>query len=83
MTKIAWTGTDNHLNVADVDGANNTSNKRTSGETSHFSPAISEDKIAWTGTDNHLNVADVHPNNDISNKRTSGETSNVGPSLVQ
>jgi hypothetical protein len=84
---IAWTGTDNHLNIENLD----TGVKRTLPDTSSAAPALAVYRgrlfIAWTGTDlpqHHLNVESSTDGMTFGNKDVLGQTTNYwnGPSLA-
>jgi hypothetical protein len=83
---IAWTGTDQHLNIENL----RTRVKRTLPDTSFAAPALGVFRgrlfIAWTGTDpeHHLNVESSTDGMTFSNKTTLGQTTLAtdGPALT-
>lgn len=77
---LAWTGTDQRLNVL-----SHRAGKVTLGETSGNQPslAVHGDRLylAWTGTDQRLNVVSSADGKTFSGKVTLDETSPDGPFL--
>lgn len=90
---LAWTGTDERINlmVSGDDGA--TFHKHTTGELTGHSPALASSTltfVAWTGTNGALNVAEVDRSEPLPatifglrNKVTLAETSPHGPGLAR
>jgi hypothetical protein len=86
---IAWTGTDNRLNVLffPIPG---TPTKVTLAESSFHAPAIAffgsqgatTILLAWTGTDGRLNTMTSPDGRTFGNKVTTNETSAFGPALA-
>jgi hypothetical protein len=85
---IAWRGTDNHINVENLD----TQAKRTLDETTSAAPALAVYNnrlvVAWTGTDgaHHLNVESASDglNFDVTTRNTLPQTTPAsdGPALT-
>ncbi len=84
-TFIAWTGTDDHLNImsSTAPALNSWTGKHTNGETSHHAPALAFGAgllfVAWTGTDDQLNVATTTNNGVSWIKKRVLEKSNTQP----
>ncbi len=84
---IAWTGTDQHLNVGSTADGLSLVSKITSGETSDQGPALCFRSgtlfLAWTGTDSHLNVVQSTDGGITwGTKITLHDTSNTSPALA-
>jgi hypothetical protein len=83
---MAWTGTDERLNVHGSTDLVHWLNKSTLNETSNHGPALSFGNgrlfMAWTGTDGHLNVISSADGVQWSNKVTLGDTSPTAPGLA-
>lgn len=82
---LAWTGTDNQLNVASSADGKVFGGPVLLGEYSYCAPSLVVNGplfIAWTGTDNRINVMSSWNGTSFGNKVTLPETSYDGPSLA-
>jgi hypothetical protein len=82
---LAWTGTDNQLNVASSSDGRSFSSPSLLREYSNCAPAMVVNGplfIAWTGTDNRINVMSSSNGTTFGNKVTLNETSYDGPALA-
>ena len=83
---LAWTGTDNRLNVgSSSDGVH--FGKITLPESSFVAPVIEDLSgtiyLSWTGTDNHLNLISSSDGITFSHEVTLPESSFVAPALIE
>jgi hypothetical protein len=87
---LAWTGTDNRLNIMSSTSPNlgifQFRNKRTSTQTSTVGPALAvlgnRLFLAWTGTDNRLNFMWSSDGISFGNRQTLPHTSTASPALA-
>ncbi|MGH7272493.1 MAG: hypothetical protein ACREJ3_18855, partial [Polyangiaceae bacterium] len=89
---LAWTGTDNHINLEFSQDGSGWTNKQVCGfAQSDYAPSLATLDgrlvVAFTGTDNHLNVfstdgGDCNDPAHLLSANTLGETSAHGPSLA-
>ena len=83
---LAWTGTDQNLNVDISQDGRSFGNKVTLSERSSHAPAAAFGSgrlfLAWTGTDHNLNVISATENLTFSDKITLSEGSTSAPALA-
>jgi hypothetical protein len=84
---VAWTGTDQHLNVATTADGLSLVSKVTTAETSDHGPSLCFRSgtlfLAWTGTDSHLNVVQSTDGGlTWGSKTTLPDTSDASPALA-